>query len=200
MSYEKDIPQANPEEAFWDTGEKIKSSGKPAWLFSFGAYGTQVIVWEKSLEDALEIAAEWLKENAPGFFVEPDYKEAAEELGLSTGTESQPDLFERLREEHEDEIRDKAEEDLTYTESGWIPSWEWHVTEIPSKTETHALRLRAVDLAEGLVENRRRRAAPNRRHRTSRRAAPNRRRRTSRRAAPNRHRRTSRRHTSRGRR
>ncbi len=81
------------------------------WHFQFGAYGTtHVFVWSgpghMGIEDALEEAASWLAENAPGVFhdVESD----------------------------EDEV------DMTYTESGWIPSWEWTVSRLESKDDRYA--------------------------------------------------------------
>jgi len=74
------------------------------WLFAFGAYGwTRVLVLgaDPSLEDALEIAADWLAENAPGIFAEAESEE--------------------------------DEADMTYTQSGWIPSCEWSVLENPDR-------------------------------------------------------------------
>lgn len=70
------------------------------FAFSFGAFGSKCLVWAAPdhIDDALELAAEWLSEYAPGFFHE---------------VESEAD-----------------EVDMTYTESGWIPSWEWGVDEL----------------------------------------------------------------------
>ncbi len=85
-----------------------------AWLFSFGAYsGTHVVAFG-SLEDALEDAAATLLEVAPGMFTDPEYPE-------------------RTAEQSDDEFADAlldAEADLTYTESGWLPSWEWTCREV----------------------------------------------------------------------
>jgi len=88
------------------------------WVFQFGAVGTtRVIVWGHQLADALEFAAEYLKDQGwVGYFddeqIEEAYKEAKEE-GLS-----------------DYEAQEQATTDMTYTESGYIPSWEWHVSEI----------------------------------------------------------------------
>lgn len=105
---------ANPDGVEWAFGRY--GSGR-LWVFQFGAVGTmRVIVWGEaglsSLDDALETAAE----AAPGYFsneeVDEAYKEAKEE-GLS-----------------DEDAQEEATTDMTYTESGYIPSWEWHVSEI----------------------------------------------------------------------
>ena len=84
------------------------------WHFQFGAYGcTHLAVIDHHLEDALEIAAEWLHEHAPGVFVEPEYPEGVADMS----------------DEQRDAAQQSAEVDLTYTESGWLASWEWHVHE-----------------------------------------------------------------------
>ncbi len=77
--------------------------------FSFGAYGwTKVRVWARHIEDAFEIAVEWLDDHAPGHLVSHEEfaelcKEAAEELGL-----------ERCENEDYDRaIVEHAERDLT---------------------------------------------------------------------------------------
>ena len=79
--------------------------------FQFGAYGTKhVFVWagpaHRGIEDALEEAASWLADNAPGMFTD-------------VGSE-------------EDEV------DMTYTESGWLASWEWHVHELHAGDDLYA--------------------------------------------------------------
>ncbi len=94
------IHVANPLDA-WDGAQQ------GAFLFQFGAHGSvYILVFVapslRSLDDCLEEAADTLEEVAPGVFVEPDYE--------SDG--------------------DDAEADLTYTEAGWIPSWEWFVDEL----------------------------------------------------------------------
>lgn len=94
------------------------------WWFQFGAYGdTYVFVWDDygmGVERALEEAADALAEHAPGIFHEVDYEAAAEELGIE---------WPPVDQEDEDRVREAAEVDMTHTESGWIPSWEWSVQE-----------------------------------------------------------------------
>jgi hypothetical protein len=87
------------------------------YTFRFGAYGdTEVCVYQRPdhVEDALEIAAEWLATNEPGHFYEPDYEQTKRELFFETGSEPS-----------EEEVAEKAEADMTYTESGWLLSQEW---------------------------------------------------------------------------
>lgn len=112
-----------------------------AFLFSFGAYGdTHVAVWERSFDDALESAAEWLSENAPGLFSPPDYEGSATELGLKWNP-SEP--FEDGSDNAK--IRDHAETDLTYTESGYLLSHEWYGREVSDPLELYVLALRSWD-------------------------------------------------------
>lgn len=91
------------------------------FAFAFGAYGwTRLIVWEASdhLDDALEVAGEWLAEHAPGILT------SEEEVGklIEEAKEEDPSL-------DDEDAFSTATQDLTYTESGWIPSWEWTVSE-----------------------------------------------------------------------
>lgn len=95
------LPIVNPGDA---------GSRRPLFLLWFGAYGsTRVYVWADHFEEALEVAADWLAENAPGVFVDPEYPSGTAEAAAA-GDYS---------------LAEEAEVDLTYTESGWIPSWEW---------------------------------------------------------------------------
>jgi hypothetical protein len=91
------------------------------FAFAFGAYGwTRLIVWEASdhVDDALEVAAEWLSEHAPGVLTsEEEIGKLVDEAKAENPSASDEDAFEA------------ATQDMTYTESGWIPSWEWTVNE-----------------------------------------------------------------------
>lgn len=92
---------------------------------------TYVSVWARGVEDALELAAEWLADHAPGLFTEPDYADAAAELGVAvpfTGKDL-GDLYRAGEDELAQKIEDVACADLTYTESGYLASWEWSVSE-----------------------------------------------------------------------
>lgn len=90
------------------------------WAMQFGAYGwTKLLVWARSGETALEEASGWLAEHAPGIFVDQEELESLER---------------EYRAEHpdadEDDIAGEAYQDLTYTEDGYIPSWEWTMSAI----------------------------------------------------------------------
>lgn len=120
--------------------------GSTLFVLSFGAYlDHHVYVFSGAFDDALEIAAEWLKQEAPGLFSdEPDYKEAATELGLDLETED---------DNEQERIREKAETDMTYTESGWLLSWEWTGREVIDADEVDAVTFRAAKEAiEGNTE------------------------------------------------
>lgn len=100
------------------------------YTFSFGAYGdTHVVVFQRPdhIDDALETAAECLAEHEPGRFSEPDYADAAREIGVALAqyTNGLADLDDDTRER----ILEVAEADHTYTESGWLLSHEWSVSE-----------------------------------------------------------------------
>ena len=102
--------------------------GEVVYLFTFGSYGScsLFVVGDGDLSAALESAAEWLKENAPGHLtpcdeVENLYREACEELDFDPDTEC-------------DDERSKAYElataDLTYTEAGYLTAYEWFAVEV----------------------------------------------------------------------
>jgi hypothetical protein len=94
------------------------------FTFRFGAYGeTTVVVLQRPgcIDSALETAAECLKEHAPGHFSEPDYAAAKNEIMGETGAGD--DMI------SEEAIAERAETDHTYTESGWLLSWERTVDE-----------------------------------------------------------------------
>lgn len=136
---------ANPDD--FDSGYRDLTT---LWAFQFGApWATWVLVWEggghhvsnvTGLEDALEEAAGWLEENAPGHLTTEQEvwvltKEVAEEQGVDA---------EALREKAIDEsgppwaggasnklwaLQDEATADLMYTESGYVGP-DWYVSEV----------------------------------------------------------------------
>lgn len=120
------LPIANPDDADW---------AGTLWIVWLGMYGNGVVVWTQSfegVETALETAVEWAREGMPGIFVEPEYPEGLE-------YEDDPEAFQA------------AEEDLTYTESGWIPSWEWSITEVSDPFAGGVAR-RDAGLRSGYIE------------------------------------------------
>lgn len=89
------------------------------FMFQFGAYGTTHVLAYGSLEEALEEAAGVLRERAPGHFVDVEL----------------PDGYAAMSEDEQDAARNEAEADLTYTESGYLASWEWAIVEMRSAAE-----------------------------------------------------------------
>ena len=122
-------PIANPSDAGSYGGARGGARGQSLYRFHFGAYGARVVyAWDcHTMSDALEAAAEWCREHAPGVFTEPDYDGAAADIGAPEDWRDDP--------EWADKVRDRAEVDLTYTESGYIASWEWSVTEVTDADE-----------------------------------------------------------------
>jgi len=117
------------------------------WLFSFGAYGwtNVLVVGACSLDDALESAAGWLADHAPGHVMPMDseayadlLREACEEHGVTFEAYQHGDLDCDLI----DEITQSAEADLTYTESGYLTSYEWGVCEHPDRETILAVQKR----------------------------------------------------------
>jgi hypothetical protein len=105
--------------------------------FWFGVYGSTVLyVWEDrdSPDDALETAAAYLADHAPGIFSPPEYSTAAIEIGAPPDWEDRDDS-----EDWADRISEAAEVDHTYTESGYLLSWEWGFDQIPEDSATYRI-------------------------------------------------------------
>lgn len=104
--------------------DELEIGGDEAvWMFQFSHGGistpTYIAVIGGNLEDALEEAAEWLAEHAPGYFVDDaNLKELHEEALEESGSD-------------EEKAYEIATADLTYTESGYLESWNWYVDELP---------------------------------------------------------------------
>lgn len=104
------------------------SGSQKPYILTFGQISaTLLFIWARSLEAALEEAGETLAEHFPGLIMKPDdpelqelYDEAREELG---------------EDADEDEVMQQAEADLTYTESGYITSYEWGIASDPEGNE-----------------------------------------------------------------
>jgi len=130
----------NPSEAWFH---------KRLWAFQFGSVGaTRLLVWAASLEDALEESADWLESDAPGHLIGHNsddlrvlLEEAAEEMGY----------FGDLAEVNEDDweaIEESATADLTYTEAGYLVSYEWWVDEVTTGTACYQRAMRESLLQE----------------------------------------------------
>lgn len=143
-SIAESAPIANPDE--------VDFGPSRAWCVSFGSVGTtHVYCWADSMEDAFEVAVEYLDdEGLCGHFTiltADDYEAAADELG----TEWDPS-------EPDDAVLEHAEADLTpigWTTlecerreggSAFVPSWEWTAREVRGEERAViAERSRAAD-------------------------------------------------------
>jgi hypothetical protein len=99
------------------------------WIFHFGAYGCTHVLAFGCLEDALEDAAETLKKVAPRHFCDEAVNEAyneAYESAIAAGKDE---------DEAQQEGWDASAEDVTYTESGYLASHEWNVSELQDLSE-----------------------------------------------------------------
>ena len=126
-----ELTLVNPEERDWK---------RHNYILWFGACGaTYLRVWEDSLEDALETAAAWLAEHAPGHIMahgSEEHVELIKEQCEEHGVEFDPSKCCGVIEEPWDSILQDAEADLTYTESGFLTSHEWGIVmEDPSRKE-----------------------------------------------------------------
>jgi hypothetical protein len=108
--------------------------------FSFGAYAdTEVSVHAKSVESGLELAADWLADNAPGHIMQPGCAELNElmaEVCAERGLLWPVPTVKAQTMQPEDwrpywDAEQEAYSDLTYTEAGYISSDEWYVNERP---------------------------------------------------------------------
>lgn len=110
------------------------------YVLAFGAYGsTLLLVWEKSLESALDEAVDWIAEHAPGLLADDAVREEFERIVAEQGL-SLDDDDGRSRAEVE------ATVDMTCAGNAghYIPSWEWSVTaENPSRADLLAMMGRA---------------------------------------------------------
>ena len=104
----REIHVANPDGKAW-AGDGAYDDRR--WVLYFGAAGTTyVLVYARHLEDALEEAAQFLSDKGwAGYFEEPEMEDGS--------THDCPDAKEGY----------PCTCDLTYTESGYLASWEWGI-------------------------------------------------------------------------
>ena len=131
----------SPKVWFVNPTEKGFYDGR-SYVLWFGACGaTYLHVYTRSLEDAIEQCAAWLAEHAPGHIMEHGceehtdlLREAFEDAGLEwTGDIDWEDAA-------QSEAAQNAEADLTYTESGYLTSYEWGIAlENPTAADLYQL-------------------------------------------------------------
>lgn len=104
-------------------------------VFSFGAYGYTYVAVPYApsgfhpgvdIQDALEAAAGWLADHAPGMFTDVDMDAARDEM-LADGELTAEEHADRDSDEVDCKVHEHATADLTHTESGWLHSWEWTI-------------------------------------------------------------------------
>lgn len=138
LSYSPKFWLVNPSESSWQNHR---------FILSFGAYGsTLLMVWARSLDDALQECGDWIEEHAPGLFcddsVQEAYEEALEEACKACGCDTAEPC---------DDCRESAwgasETDVTHLDNGhYLPSWEWGIyAENPTRKEVLALLGRTND-------------------------------------------------------
>ncbi len=97
---------------------EVMTKGGSLYDMWFGAVGTtRILVWaayNEGFEGAFEIA---VGELGPGYFTPDDEIRELVEEAQAEGLD-------------EEEAFEQATTDLTYSEAGWIPSWEWGGNEI----------------------------------------------------------------------
>jgi hypothetical protein len=120
-----------------------KSWCRQSFVLWFGACGpTYLLVYANGLDSALKTAADWLAENAPDHLMSAwgeDHtalvREACEEAGLPYPPPDDADL----ETDGYYYAQSDAEADLTYTEAGYLTSYEWGIAlENPTPTELRA--------------------------------------------------------------
>lgn len=105
-------------------------------VFAFGAYGDTFVAvpYERNpyhgldICDALEVAADRLLSVAPGMFTDLDMDATRDEM-LADGELTEEQHADRDSDEVQDMVYERASVDMTYTESGYLSSWEWTIVD-----------------------------------------------------------------------
>jgi hypothetical protein len=103
---------------------------KNFYLMWAGAYGdTKVLVRAQSFDDAFEMLADWLDDNAPGCLTDIDYDAAARELGFASyAAAEEANAEERVLEHAQADMTTIGHTTLKHGNA--IPSWEWGGDEV----------------------------------------------------------------------
>jgi hypothetical protein len=106
------------------------------YLLSFGAYGwTRLLVWANSLDDAFDVACEYLHGHAPGLLADDAV---------------QAEYLAAVAEGYDDErAQELAEVDTTRSSDGhYVHSWEWTLS-AKNPTRAFLLQLQGRDVRPG---------------------------------------------------
>jgi hypothetical protein len=112
-----------------------------AIIIQIGSMGPHYfLILNSSFEDALDEAAGWCEENAPGLLDEPEYELDENGNCIHCGANPTDDVCKHVEE---------AEADMTRCDGGlWIASWEWYGNEVDYD------RAKATELAQAnLTDN-----------------------------------------------
>ena len=143
-SFTRRVVMINPtEREFYTRGYNANRRGYGAYVLWFGTCGTTYVhVYADSLESALEECAGYLADHAPGHlmpFGGEEHTELLKEACEGHGIAFDPSRFCGVIDEEADAVLQDAEADLTYTESGFLTSYEWGIAlECPTTAELYA--------------------------------------------------------------
>lgn len=118
-----EIVMLNPDQKRWYNHLYV------LWFGGCGA--TYLHVYADSLDDALAECAEWLAEHAPGHIMKhgsEEHIDLIKDACKDAGVTYDPDMFSGSVATEMYKILEKAEADLTYTEAGFITSYEWGIS------------------------------------------------------------------------
>lgn len=152
----------------WFVGAVSPRSGEtgPVYEVQIGPYAhlNFVVFAEKheGLEHAIEQVGAWLADNAPGALTGDD---EMEELYVEAAQDLYPDKMAKVEKggwwhdllgpSERDSVREQAEADMMYTESGWLTSYEIHFNEVQVGTPLFgdAFNYAMFDYEQGTSDN-----------------------------------------------
>jgi hypothetical protein len=122
------------------------------WRFQFGAFTTTAIYcWADSIDEGLEVCAAWLFDHSPGHLIQmgdPELSELIEGVLPDGETISSWQAAFRSGSNHDQswacEVEQEAFADLTYTDSGYLTSYEWWVDEVDDPAEYNRVKLACI--------------------------------------------------------
>jgi len=106
-----------------------KQWSRHSYLLWFGLISPiYLLIYDNSLDSAIETAGSWLAEHAPGHLMEmhgEEHEGLLQEACQDAGLEYPPKDYSDM-DPYWKAFQD-AEADLTYTESGYLTSYEWGI-------------------------------------------------------------------------
>lgn len=132
-SFGRQVVIINPDESD-DYKNRLGRTRFHKFVLSF-EFGTNLMVYAYSLDDALEECGEYLAKHAPGL-ITPLFGDEMNDLLRDACKDAGIDFadFDSLEDEKKWDLQDKATADMSYTESGYISEWAVAL-EDPTRTE-----------------------------------------------------------------